>query len=39
MKQKMYIIGALILLFAVVTFMIKDLFFTNPENKNPCPEG
>ena len=35
MKQKMYIIGALILLFAVVTFMIKDLFFTNPVNKNP----
>ena len=35
MKQKIYIIGALVLLLALIGFMARDLFFANPENKNP----
>jgi hypothetical protein len=35
MKQKIIIISALALLLALVAFMVKDFFFTRPENTNP----
>jgi hypothetical protein len=35
MKQKIIIISAIILLLTLVAFMVKDFFFSNPENRNP----
>jgi len=35
MKQKIIIVSALVLLLALVAFMIRDFFFSNPDNKNP----
>jgi sugar lactone lactonase YvrE len=35
MKQKVIIISALVLLLALVAFMVKDFFFSSPENTNP----
>lgn len=35
MKQKIIIISAIIMLLALVAFMVKDFFFSKPENRNP----
>jgi hypothetical protein len=35
MKQKLIIISALVLLLALVAFMVKDFFFSKPDNINP----
>ena len=35
MKQKIIIISAIILLLTLVAFMVKDFFFSKPENRNP----
>jgi len=35
MKQKIIIISAVVLLLALVAFMIKNFFFSNPDNSNP----
>ncbi len=35
MKQKIIIISAIILLLALVAFMVKDFFFSRPDNSNP----
>ncbi len=35
MKQKIILISALILLLALVGYMVKDLFFSKPDNTNP----
>ncbi len=35
MKQKIIIISALLLLLALVAFMVKDFFFSSPDNTNP----
>ena len=35
MKQKIIILSAIILLLALVAFMVKDFFFSKPENRNP----
>lgn len=35
MKQKIIIISALVLLLALVAFMVKDFFFSRPDNTNP----
>jgi DNA-binding beta-propeller fold protein YncE len=35
MKQKIIIISAIVLLLALVAFMVKDFFFSNPDNSNP----
>ncbi len=39
MKQKIIIISALALLLALVAFMVKDFFFSKPENTNPYEFG
>jgi ligand-binding sensor domain-containing protein len=35
MKQKIIIISAIVLLLALLAFMVKDFFFTKPDNSNP----
>lgn len=35
MKQKIIVISALVLLLALIGFMIKDFFFSSPDNTNP----
>jgi len=35
MKQKIIIFSAIILLLALIAFMVKDFFFSNPGNTNP----
>ena len=35
MKQKIIIISAIVLLLALVAFMVKDFFFSRPDNSNP----
>jgi len=35
MKQKIIIVSAIILLLALVGFMVKDFFFSKPDNSNP----
>ncbi|MDO9256602.1 MAG: hypothetical protein Q7U54_13880 [Bacteroidales bacterium] len=35
MKQKIIIISAIILLLTLVAFMVKDFFFSKPDNTNP----
>jgi len=35
MKQKIIIISAIVLLLALVAFMVKDFFFSKPDNNNP----
>ena len=35
MKQKIIIISAIVLLLSLVAFMVKDFFFSNPDNSNP----
>ena len=35
MKQKIIIISSIILLLTLVAFMVKDFFFSKPENRNP----
>ena len=39
MKQKIIIISAIALLLALVAFMVKDFFFSKPENTNPYEFG
>jgi len=35
MKQKIIIVSAIVLLLALVAFMVKDFFFSKPDNSNP----
>jgi hypothetical protein len=39
MKQKIILIAAIVLLLALVAFMVKDFFFSTPENANPYEFG